>query len=359
MINPKPVESNWQIIEILLKILLIVVSLGLGLVLIVSTFSAIGIARFTRTFFETAQVTPLALFSQFQQAYSHYTPLDRYNILVLGTDYTPQRGDAQVLTDSIMMVSVHLTSGEITLISLPRDIYLPSQQMKINALYRYGLEYQPYNPTQVIQSEVENITGEQINRVILLSFEQVAQLIDSVGGVTITVPESFSDPLFPRADVDVTRIRDPRLLYMTVTFEAGEQLMDGETALIYSRSRHSSGSQGNDLARNARQQQVLQALIARMQERSIWLNPAQLGQLYHLYQQNWQSQIPLADLVSLARQFLASSPTLSFTTFTLTEYPTDPNGHLLHPPLSQTAGQWSFLIRNPELLRAEIQQQLP
>src|SRR5690606_14084290 len=84
---------------------------------------------------------------------------------------------------------------------------------------------------------------------VRLDFDAFRQMIDAVGGVTIDVPYAIVDNAFPTADYGT----------QTVRFEAGQQHMDGETALIYARTRH----QDDDYRRAERQQQVLSALARR------------------------------------------------------------------------------------------------
>jgi len=78
----------------------------------------------------------------------------------------------------------------------------------------------------------------------LIGFEGFQNVIDTLDGITIDVPESFTDYTYPKNELQV----------MTVHFDTGVQIMSGERALQYARSRHST----SDFARSLRQQLIVQ-----------------------------------------------------------------------------------------------------
>lgn len=354
-------RSSSELIHLLLKSLVVVCIMGLSLGLVL-TLVIVGTAtRYLSTFMASSNITfsevsSLAL-DGFQNQIS--LPDDRYNVLVLGTDYLSTRGDAPVLTDTVMLISLNVKTGKVSLISFPRDIYFPELGLKINALYQDARTKGSTQPEKATETKVEALTGIPIHRTVLITLEQVSQMIDAVGGVEIEVTEGFTDPRFPRPDVDVTVERDPSKLYKTITFEPGWQTMSGERALEYIRSRHSSGTQGNDLARNARQQQVFMTLIATLQQKQLWLDPNKAGTLYHFYARNWEQSLPTTELFAVGKHLAQHQPAISFQTYTLSEYPYDPQGMLYHPPLWETNGHWAFLIRDERLFKEFIQTTLP
>jgi hypothetical protein len=95
---------------------------------------------------------------------------------------------------------------------------------------------------------VEQITGIPIDSHIKLNFAGFREVVDHLGGVTLEVKEAIDDPYFP----------GPNYSYDRFIIEAGIQQLDGETALKYARSRYVS--QGGDLDRARRQQQIVQAI---------------------------------------------------------------------------------------------------
>lgn len=275
------------------------------------------------------------------------------NILILGTDtLRTERGIVPPLTDTIMLLSLNTDTGRIDTLSLPRDVWSDAYQTKINALYAYGFERNPDSPEQFPTEVISELTGIPIHHTLVLSLEQLRTLIDLVDGVVVTVETGFTDPQFPREGVDVTTVRDPSLLYESITFEPGTQTFSGQRALQYIRSRHSEDEQGHDLARGARQQQVIQALFTKLSDYKMLLNnPVLAAQLYNFYHANFEQAFPLPELVSTAKSLVPHRKTLRFTSHQLTTIEDDPiHGVLENPPPSPaTQNQWIYRI--PDLSR--------
>jgi LCP family protein required for cell wall assembly len=104
---------------------------------------------------------------------------------------------------------------------------------------------------------LSHLLGIPIDYFVGLDFTAFKQGVDAVGGIDIDVPVSFVDPQYPSCDADTCP-------YETISFKAGEQHMDGATALEYARSRHGDNGQGTDFARSQRQQQILTAIKAKV-----------------------------------------------------------------------------------------------
>ncbi|MFW5720546.1 MAG: LCP family protein, partial [Candidatus Dojkabacteria bacterium] len=86
---------------------------------------------------------------------------------------------------------------------------------------------------------------------VMINFNGFIKVIDTLGGVTVNVPNGFSDYQFPNSS-DTG--------YDPVHFNAGTQKMDGLTALKYARSRKGNNGEGSDYARARRQQIVMNAV---------------------------------------------------------------------------------------------------
>lgn len=307
-----------------------------------------------------ANTTPIALISQGITGW-HAQPKQTngfQNILILGTDSLVTRGDAPPLTDTIMIASLELKTGQVRLLSLPRDLWSEKQQIRINALYWQGLEENSPHPTQLVTQEITDLTGLPLHYTLVTSLETLGELIDLVGGVEVTVIEGFTDTQFPRTDVDVTVITDPRLLYETVTFEAGTQLMSGDQALKFIRSRKSVSSEGNDEARSARQQLVIEALVKRLQHLDPLTQPLMAGQLYGFYTQHFAQYLPVTDALATAKVLLPQAQSLELQGHGLSIYPQEPQGVIYHPPEWTMNGAWVYRVRDSAALKAEAQTKL-
>lgn len=167
------------------------------------------------------------------------------NILLLGTDRRSDvattgadaRSSAWVpgeqRSDTMMLVHVDADRRGITVVSLPRDSWVPVPgygMAKINAAFSYG------GPSLAVQT-VEQLTDVRIDHVAVVDWDGFRDLTDAIGGVTVTVPRTVYDSA-----------RD-------ITWTAGVHHLDGQQALYYVRQRY--GLPGGDLDRVRRQQQVL------------------------------------------------------------------------------------------------------
>lgn len=284
----------------------------------------------------------------FFSAYRQWPPTKRY--LVLGTDEVEGSNRPTILTDTILLVTYHPELNEIKLLSFPRDLYHPQLQTKINALYWYGRERSALDPTvlptALVEQTFEDMTATAIDQVLVLSLADVRELIDLLGGVVVDVQHGFTDDQFPRSGVDVTVEKDPAVLYETVSFEPGVQLMSGETALKFMRSRKAvEESEQGDEARTRRQQQVLSSIAARMQSPAVVGNPERLGQLYRWYAENFMPKVSLFQigqvLGSIQRQ--QQFPGLETVDLPLSSeaVATDSATLLVHPPVEKY-GQWVY-----------------
>jgi len=211
----------------------------------------------------------------------------RVNILLLG-----KGGDgheAPDLTDSVMLLSLtNIDRGrpfgigdksKISIISMPRDIWITSLRAKLNSVYYWGNQKQSGGGLVLAKSTVEEITGQPIQYGIVIDFSGFKKIIDVLGGINVDVQNSFTDNDFPIAGrEDDLCGGDPqyRCRYESISFNKGLQYMDGETALKFVRSRHALGEEGTDIARAARQERVIQAIKNKTLTRDVYTSPSKL-----------------------------------------------------------------------------------
>ncbi|HYD35331.1 MAG TPA: LCP family protein [Vitreimonas sp.] len=340
----------------LLTLLFVVIFLAI-------TFLAVALFAYHRltTFTTAAGTTPRQLYQTLTTGWNQ-TPIHtnhHKNVLLLGVDTLQTRGDVPPLTDTMMLVSVNLETGQIRSLPLPRDIYSEDFQTKINALYAYGRDRYPTEPERFSKEVIEQLTGVPIHHTVLISMDQVAQVIDMLGGIEVSVETAFIDPLFPRSDVDVTTERDPAKLYETVEFKAGPQTMNGATALKYIRSRHSMGDEGDDNARARRQQQVIKAILAKATDPNLIKQPKKLGQLYQFYQTQFGRAVSIEEGLATAKSLWPHKDAITYTGNSLSVYPDDPQGVLINPPLTaRYQNQWIYQVRDSEQFKLEVAQKL-
>ncbi len=179
------------------------------------------------------------------------------NILVLGTDHAntaARQGDEH--SDSIMVVHTDPSRHRIVYLSIPRDLRVPVPGHgydRVNAAYQIG-------GAALAIKTISSYTRLPINHVIVVDFTQFRQLIDTLGGVDINVPERIFSDAFA---CPFTAARCAT--WQGYRFAKGMQHMNGRRALVYSRIRvNRLDPSESDLTRGARQQQVVQAVLAKI-----------------------------------------------------------------------------------------------
>jgi len=217
-----------------------------------------------------------------------------YTIALLG--YGGAGHDGGALTDSIMVAKIDTGAEKIGLISIPRDSWVglptngwdqPEQHWKINAAYAIGIDDRGYpkKPIEFMGDAgggslarygLEEIVGFPVQHFVAVDFTGFKRAIDVLGGVTVKVERPLTDPYYPipGKEDDTCGVSEEEIAQRTATlsgdllqhefgcryevlsFEPGRQLMDGETALKFARSRHAPND-GGDFNRSARQRAVL------------------------------------------------------------------------------------------------------
>lgn len=138
-----------------------------------------------------------------------------------------------------MVAQLDKDSGEVKLLSIPRDFYvqIPDAEdpyQKVNAAYAIG-------GSELAVQTIEELTSIPIDHYAAIDFKGFKELIDSVGGVTVEVDKTYHEDGYSNIDL-----------------EPGTQSLSGEEALSYVRFRHDP--QG-DLGRIERQQALISALV--------------------------------------------------------------------------------------------------
>mgnify|MGYP001563713641 CR=1 FL=1 len=219
------------------------------------------------------------------------------NFLLLGQGDASH--DGKDLTDTVMITSLDpKRTKSVVLLSLPRDLYfLDAEKMgkgRVNSMYR---DYKGYlmarkdmeEPEASLEAmkELAVVVGKaldlDIHHVIKVDFDGFTKAVDAIGGIDIEVPEAITDTEYP----------GPNYTYETFAIDAGLQHLDGETALKYARSRHTT----SDFDRSARQQQILAALAEKVRDQGILRSPSKVMALYKIVSQNLETTLTLRELV--------------------------------------------------------------
>jgi len=226
-------------------------------------------------------------------------PMAPKNILVLG--YGGGTHDGALLTDTMIVVHIVPKTHDIMLISLPRDLWVPLPLIpggvvedKINSAYAHAFDRMRYlergaeytdasGAGNLAMYAAREVTGMTMDGYIAVSFEGFKSVLSTLGPVSVTVPYTFEDTLYPIDGKEkdtcgkspeemnaVAATASGDLLeqqytcrYETIKFDKGTMIMDAETALKFVRSRHSKTNPG-DFYRSIRQQALIQGVIAKL-----------------------------------------------------------------------------------------------
>jgi LCP family protein required for cell wall assembly len=220
----------------------------------------------------------------------------RTNILVLGSDKRVVGDVTSELTDTILVASIGRLDNDVVLISIPRDLWVewPSTGgfSKINAVYAgVDIAGTQYGGIDELKEILEDVLGVPIHYHALITFELFRETIDTLGGVEVTVDNSFTDNYYPVEGKETAPLNER---YETISFEAGSQVMDGDTALKFVRSRKGNNGEGTDFARSKRQQKIISAIKDKALSIQTLVNPIKLKELYDVYHNNVDTDIDLA-----------------------------------------------------------------
>jgi len=168
------------------------------------------------------------------------------SILLLGVDTGDMGRVEQGRSDTVMVMTINPNTDETKLVSIPRDTYTEivgrGIDDKINHAYAFG------GPSMSVNT-VQNFLDIPIDYYVSVNMEGLQQIIDAVGGITLTPSSSFNQSGY--------------------TFVEGEPTqMGGEEALAYSRMR----AQDGDYARQGRQREVVLETVSKVASFNTILN---------------------------------------------------------------------------------------
>ncbi|MBI5755011.1 LCP family protein, partial [Candidatus Peregrinibacteria bacterium] len=104
-----------------------------------------------------------------------------------------------------------------------------------------------------LEKAISDVTGIMPDKYLVIDMQTFSKAIDTIGGINITVEKDLSDMAYP----------GPNGTYTTFSIAKGTYTFDGETALKYARSRHST----SDFDRAIRQQKIAQAVVEKLKEK--------------------------------------------------------------------------------------------
>ena len=184
----------------------------------------------------------------------------RFTVLIMGMDRRPgARDNLNARTDVIIIASYDPQTRNLGLLSIPRDMHFAlidiGELVRVNTLLVRGESREENLGPRFAMDTLQANLGMYIDAYIIFDFSAFIDVIDLIGGVTVSVPYNISDPTYP----DMNYGFDPFFL------NAGTHTLDGRNALKYARTRHGD----NDYLRGQRQLQIVQAVRERLTDISV------------------------------------------------------------------------------------------
>ena len=235
------------------------------------------------------------------------------NIAVLGKGGGGH--DAPDLTDTIIFASISNEQPSVTLVSLPRDIWMADLRAKLNSAYYWGNQKKAGGGIILAKSSIEEVVCNPVHYGVVINFDGFLKIIDALGGIEVAVERSFVDERFPVAGRENDECGgDPEFAcrYETIEFKEGLQIMTGETALKFVRSRNSQDEvEGTDLARAARQQKVLAAIKKAALVPKLLLRPRKVLRVWTAAKASVETDLDTRAMAVVARRLLEARDNLN------------------------------------------------
>lgn len=212
-----------------------------------------------------------------------------FTVLVMGTDVGALgRGTSYAgNTDTMELLSVNPQQKRILMVAIPRDtlVRVNTKQgpdfVKINAAYAIGGAKQA-------KKQVAELLHVPVDYYVLTNMGTLKEVVNAVGGVTVNNPFAFT--------------------YEGHHFKKGQQHLDGNEALKYSRMRYDDPN--NDYGRQERGQQVLQSAIASFKRHG---SISAANQIMTAVKDGVRTDLPINQV---ERLYLSYHPALSSTNHT-------------------------------------------
>lgn len=212
-------------------------------------------------------------------------------------------------SDVIMLVHTDPDQERATILSFPRDLWVPiwhRGENKINSAFEGGLRG---GGPQLVVKTVEDLTGVHINHWLYVDLARFEHIVEVLNGVNMCVPASQVNT--PGWLTQSSATGETQVFYEVpghivdpntgLDIKPGCQLLDAQQALAYVRTRHLPCDNVPDFSRIGRQQQFLRAVLNRL------LTPSEIAQAPTLVKPIAQNlatdeEFKLADVIYLLGQ---------------------------------------------------------
>ncbi len=315
----------------------------------------------------------------------------RVNVLLLGVAGGTHAGAN--LTDTIMVASYNLKTHQLYLISIPRDLWLPSFKSKANAVYEIGLSQN--NGLALAKTVMGNVLGLPIHYALRLDCRGFIQAVDTLGGIDVSVDRTFDDYNYPiegkendlcgyqEKEIDISPDSAQKLnitpglqkvflapdgsiatgaaqedlgvkyfacRYEHIHFDTGVNHLDGATALKFVRSRHGTSGEASDFARSKRQEKVIQAIRNKLLSFETLSNPTKISELIKTFGRSIDTDVSVKDAVELYKlsRDINKTHTFSLDDSLKSGLPDSRSSLLINPPSSDYGGVYVLISQDDD-----------
>lgn len=236
--------------------------------------------------------------SEVDEGYT-YEDIDKYNsnspveqkikneilFLLMGVDAEDINKSKGTRTDTMMIFKVDFDTGEINLLSIPRDtrVLIRGKEDKINHAHSNG-------GVDLTMRTVRDFLNLDIDYFVKVDYKIVMEIVDAIGGVEIDVPRNMKykeyNPKAPPLNIDIKK---------------GLQVLDGKNAHDFLRWRNNNqmtrGYTMGDIGRIEAQQYFMKELIRQtLKPRNVF----QLPKLVEIYFSNVETNMPKSLIIKSA-----------------------------------------------------------
>ncbi len=207
-----------------------------------------------------------------------------FYVMLIGSDARADSDEMGARSDSNILVRVDPVNWIVTMVSIPRDtkITYNGSTMKFNSAYSYG------GAAGTIEAASE-LCGASISHFAEIDFDGVVNLVDTLGGVEVDVPQPIDDPQAGWVTID----------------NAGLQTLDGAQALVFARSRHYYVD--GDFSRSANQRALIEAIVKKAFSKPVGELPGLVQQMSTCV----STDMDVSALYSLAMQYVNSGKSMT------------------------------------------------
>lgn len=265
------------------------------LLLVIWSFAFVGVfgsylLKTANTFFGIVGKWTVKAISQSLGSPMKKDEFGQINVLLVWYGWDNHQG--WYLADTIIVASFNPKKWAVSMISIPRDLYVKKEKGvygRINMIlpYAYARTKTLSGGVMALAEKATDITGLPISYYAIVDFEWFKDLVDVLGGVDVFVEKPLVDYQYPWSERS----------YTTFKINSGRNTLDGDTALKYARSRHST----SDFSRSQRQQQIIKAVFDKMTANGALKSVTNIKKIYNEYTKMVKTNISVGEMIRVAQ----------------------------------------------------------